>query len=110
MSVTTAPATTAAGAQPQLGMVEAARRLQAELDRRWSSSLPGRAPLVAVLGADVFGAAPDPDRSSATVHVGSSTIYVGPWAAVRAAATASPSGGSGYAVAPSATRWRPGEA
>ncbi|WP_069110862.1 TOMM precursor leader peptide-binding protein [Jiangella alba] len=60
-------------------MVEAARRLQAELDRRWSSSLPGRAPLVAVLGADVFGAAPDPDRSSATVHVGSSTIYVGPW-------------------------------
>lgn len=80
MSVTTAPDTTAAGAQPQAGMVEAAHRLQAELDRRWSSSsLPGPAPLVAALGADVFGAAPDPVRSAATVHVGSGAIYVGPW-------------------------------
>lgn len=85
MSLTRTPdAPTAAGAQPQTGMPEAANRLQTELLRRWSSySLPGPsglpAPQVVALGTDVFGTTPDPARASATVHVGSRAIYLGPW-------------------------------
>lgn len=58
---------------------EAARLLQAELDRRWSSSVTVPEPLVVPLGTDVFGAEPDPVLSSATVLVGSRAIYIGPW-------------------------------